>query len=130
MDTQAFYRTVWERLGQSDREEAQRGAAAVLHALRDRSTPDEADQVAAQLPGALKAVWAEGERPDRTPVRMDREEFYERVREEVGARTAREIEWLTLAVFATLKQQLSEGEANDVMAQLPLDLKEAWVEAV
>jgi uncharacterized protein (DUF2267 family) len=129
MDTNAFYRTVRERLGQCDREDAKRGTAAVLHALRDRLTPDEADHVAAQLPGPLKAAWAEGEPAERAPVKMDREEFYERVRGEVGLLTGQEAKWLTLAVFAALRLQLSPGEADDVLAQLPTDLKEVWVEA-
>lgn len=130
MDTQSFYRTVRERLGHCDLEEAKRGTAAVFHALRDRLTPDEADQVVAQLPGPLKAAWEAGETADREPVRMDREEFYARVTAEAGLLTEREAQWLTLAVFSTLKAQLSAGEADDVLAQLPKDLKEVWVEAV
>jgi uncharacterized protein (DUF2267 family) len=130
MDPHSFYGMVRERLGQCDREEAKRGTAAVFRALRDRLTPDEADQGAAQLPTRLKAVWAEGEHAERTPLKLDREQFYERVREDVGLLTAQEAQWLTLAVFAALKLQLSPGEAEDVMAQLPKDLKEAWVEAV
>lgn len=130
MDTQTFYRTVRERLGQCEREEAKRGTAAVFRALRDRLMPDEADQVAAQLPSPLKAVWSEGDAAERTPLKMDREQFYERVRGDVGLLTAQEAQWLTLAVFAALKGSLSPGEAEDVMAQLPKDLKEVWVEAV
>jgi uncharacterized protein (DUF2267 family) len=130
METHVFYRTIRERLGQCGREDAKRGTAAVFRALRDRLTPDEADQVAAQLPTPLKAVWAEGEHAERTPLKLDREQFYERVRGDVGLLTAQEAQWLTLAVFAALKLQLSPGEAEDVMAQLPKDLKEVWVEAV
>jgi uncharacterized protein (DUF2267 family) len=130
MDPHTFYGMVRERLGQCEREEAKRGAAAVLHTLRDRLTPEEADQVAAQLPGPLKAVWSEGGRAARTPLRMDREQFYEHVRGEAGLLTAQESQWLTLAVFAALKASLSPGEAEDVLAQLPKDLKEVWVEAV
>jgi uncharacterized protein (DUF2267 family) len=36
---------------------------------------------------------------------------------------------MILAVFAALKEQISPGEAQDVMAQLPKDLKELWAEA-
>jgi uncharacterized protein (DUF2267 family) len=43
--------------------------------------------------------------------------------------TPREARWVTLAVFAALKEQLSPGEAEDVLAQLPKDLKEVWTEA-
>jgi uncharacterized protein (DUF2267 family) len=32
-------------------------------------------------------------------------------------------------VFAALKVQLSPGEAGDILAQLPRDLKEVWEEA-
>jgi uncharacterized protein (DUF2267 family) len=32
-------------------------------------------------------------------------------------------------VFAALKEQISPGEAQDVMAHLPQPLKERWAEA-
>jgi uncharacterized protein (DUF2267 family) len=35
---------------------------------------------------------------------------------------------MTLAVFGALKESLSPGEAEDVLAQLPKDLKELWAE--
>ena len=35
----------------------------------------------------------------------------------------------SLAVFAALKEHLAPGEAEDVFAQLPKDLKELWAEA-
>jgi uncharacterized protein (DUF2267 family) len=130
MDPHTFYEMVRERLGQCDREDAKRGAAAVLHALRDRLTRDEADHVAAQLRGPLEAVWSEGESSERMPLKLNREQFYERVRGDAGLLTAQEAQWLTLGVFAALKGSLSPGEAEDVMAQLPKDLKEVWVEAV
>jgi uncharacterized protein (DUF2267 family) len=129
METQVFYRTVRERIGERDRDEAERGTAAVFHALRDRLTPEESAQVVAQLPARLKAVWEADEKAGRQPVKMHREEFYERVRQEVGLASDREAQWLTLAVFGALKAQLSPGESEDVLAQLPRDLKEVWVEA-
>ena len=101
----------------------------MLHALRDRLTTDEADQVLAQLPEALKEVWAEGEEAEREPIKMKCEEFYERVVRDAALPSTREARWMTLAVFAALKEQISPGEARDVMAQLPKDLKELWDEA-
>ncbi|MCL6556106.1 MAG: DUF2267 domain-containing protein [Burkholderiales bacterium] len=80
MTPQAFYRTVLAATGETRLEAAKRATGAVFHALRDRLTPEEADQVAAQLPRELKAVWYEGEVPDRRPLRLRREAFYERVR--------------------------------------------------
>jgi uncharacterized protein (DUF2267 family) len=43
--------------------------------------------------------------------------------------SAREARWMTLAVFAVLKEQLSPGEGEDVRAQLPRDVKEVWAGA-
>jgi uncharacterized protein (DUF2267 family) len=131
MTAQAFYRHVREALGeQKDEELTRRATAAVFHSLRDRLTPGEANQVVAQLPGELKEVWQAGEQPDRQPLRMHREEFYERVRQESRVESRRDARWLTLAVFGALQKQLSPGEAGDVLAQLPEDLKEVWAEAV
>ncbi|SRR6266508_936511 len=129
MTRHTFYRTVRETSRETDRDLVERATAAVLHALRDRLTVDEADQVFAQLPGELKKVWGEGEEPAREPIKMHREEFLERVMVEVGLPSTREAHWMVLAVFAALKEQVSPGEAGDVMAQLPTDLKELWQEA-
>ena len=129
MTTQTFYRTVMDTSGDRNREAAKRATAAVFHALRDRLTPEEADQVKAQLPAELKNVWEEGERSERKPLKMDRDEFYERVKADAGLATTREGRWATVAVFAALKAQISSGEADDVLAQLPKDLKEVWTEA-
>jgi uncharacterized protein (DUF2267 family) len=129
MTTSSFYRTVTETSGERDRERVRHAIAAVLHALRDRLTEAEADQVQAQLPLELKEVWAEGVEASRLPVKMNREAFYTRVTAEAGLPSTREGRWMTLAVFAALKEQLSPGEAEDVFAQLPKDLKEVWAEA-
>jgi uncharacterized protein (DUF2267 family) len=125
----SFYRRVIDETGQVDREAVKRGTAAVLHALRDRLMPTEADQAAAQLPRALKEVWSAGDRPGRKPIKMHRTAFYERVRREAGLKSVREARFLTLGVFAALKEQLSAGEADDVLAQLPRDLKDVWEDA-
>jgi len=129
MTAQSFYRTVMDTSHQADPALARRATAVVLHALRDRLTPEEADQVVAQLPLELKTVWEEGEQVERTPLKLKWEAFLERVRRETGLTSAREARWMTLAVFAALKEQLSPGEAGDVLAQLPKSIKEVWVEA-
>lgn len=129
MTTLSFYRRVIDETGQTDREAAKVGSAAVFHALRDRLLPTEAAQAVAQLPRALKEVWKAGDAPGRKPIKMNRQEFYERVRREAGLKTIREARFLTIGVFAALKEQLSPGEADDVCAQLPRDLKDVWEDA-
>ena len=129
MTTLSFYRRVIDETGQADREAAKVGSAAVLHALRDRLLPTEAAQAVAQLPRALKEVWKAGDAPGHKPLKMNRQEFYERVRREAGLKTIREARFLIIGVFAALKEQLSPGEADDVCAQLPRDLKDVWEDA-
>jgi uncharacterized protein (DUF2267 family) len=130
MAAHTFYRNVREGMGgDTARESAKRATAAVFHALRDRLTAEEADQVMAQLPAELKEVWEEGERAGRRPVKMNREQFYQRVRDGAGVASNGEARWVTLAVFGALQKQLSPGEAEDVLAQLPKELKELWAEA-
>lgn len=110
-------------------EESRRATAAVLHALRDRLTPDEAAQAAAQLPRELKALWGSGHPALGRPNKLHRPEFLERVRLEAGLTSTAQAEHVTDAVFAALKDQLSDGEADDIMAQLPRDLKRQWARA-
>ena len=91
--------------------------------------PTEAAHAAAQLPRELKEIWRAGEVRDRKPVKMHRRELYERVKGEAGLKSVREARFLTLGVFAAMKAQLSPGEADDLLAQLPRDLKEVWEDA-
>ena len=126
MNAQSFYRQVWTELGRPSLDDARRVTAAVFHALRDRLTPDEADQAAAQLPRPLKLVWWRGDIDGRRPVKMHRREFYTRVQREAGLASELEARLATIAVFTALKAQLSLGEADDVVGQLPKDLKAVW----
>ena len=109
--------------------DSRRATAAVLHALRDRLTPQEAGHAAAQLPRELKALWASAPCAAGAPLKLHRREFLERVRAEAGLRTAQQAELVTDAVFAALKEQISEGEADDIKAQLPRDLTRQWERA-
>lgn len=74
-------------------------------------------------------MWVTGERSDRKPVKLHRQAFYNRVKQEAGLSSAAEARAATLTVCAALKKQISPGEAEDVRAQLPKDLKEVWQEA-
>ena len=129
MKTTEFYRAVIRTSGTQSRDVATQATAAVFHALRDRLTPEEADQAAAQLPRELKRVWKQGEKPGRRPVKMNRAEFYDRIRADAALGSTRDARWMALAVLGALKELLTPGEAEDVFAQLPKDLKELWAEA-
>jgi uncharacterized protein (DUF2267 family) len=129
VSTATFYRRVLDETGGTDRRLAERGTAAVLRALRDRLTPDEARQLAAQLPRALREIWDAGADWGVRPVKLHRRELYERVKADAALPSIREARVMVVAVFAALKSQISPGESDDVSAQLPADLRELWAEA-
>jgi len=126
---QSFYRRIMLETDRESLVDARRVTGVVLRALRDRLTPEEAADAAAQLPGELQALWLGGELAGRRPVKMHRSDFYDRVRSEAHLSSLREARAITHAVFAALKEQLSPGEADDILAQLPKDLKTVWEEA-
>jgi len=133
MDDKSFMREVAERL-KCDERRADAITFAVFQELRERITPKEAHDVAAQLPTALKRLWETGERPDRKPERIHRAEFVGRVRQRTVLPDDVEAERAVRAVFAALQSLLGsptgrEGEAWDIYSQLPKDLKVLWLDA-
>ena len=103
---------------------------AVLHQLRDRLTPQEAVDLAAQLPLIVRGVYYDGWKPSKTPERMrSQDEFLAGVSAKlaphpIGAEAA------TRDVFALLAQTIDSGEIADVINQLPASIKELWPEGM
>lgn len=133
MQDQAFFKAVMERIG-CDLRRAEGLAFAVFQELRDRLTPQEAAHVAAQLPKRLKMMWMSLEFPERKVHRVKGEQFIWEVKRMAGLADDDEAERAVSAVFAGLQKLLSsptgqEGEAWDVMSQLPKDLKKLWADA-
>ncbi len=129
----SLIREIAQRLGCEHRQ-AEGIAFAVLQELRDRLTPKEAADVAAQLPAQVKPLWLEQERPNRRVRRIHREEFIGRVRRRAGLESDAQAEKAVRVVFRGLQRLLGsatgkEGEAWDIFSQLPKDLKALWLEA-
>lgn len=133
MDKKAFIHRVSERM-RCDERWAESLTFAVFQELRDRLTPGEAADVDAQLPAGLKSLWESLDHPGRKVRRVHEQQFIGEVRLIASLPDEREAERAVTAVFATLQELLSspsgmEGEAWDVMSQLPKDLKKLWVNA-
>jgi uncharacterized protein (DUF2267 family) len=131
MDKRTFIREVAGRLG-CDERRAVGITFVVLQELRNRLTPAEVADVAAQLPRELRHWWQEHDYPDRRVARTHRREFLGRVRRWTALADEMEAERAVRAVFAVLQRLLGsptgmEGEAWDIFSQLPLDLKSLWV---
>jgi uncharacterized protein (DUF2267 family) len=109
-----FIKHVSER-AEVQRDEAAMLTRAVLATLGERLTGGEADDLAAQLPQELKKELLEaGPEPDD----FDLEEFIRRVAARTGV--SEEEAWrASRAVMTTLREAITEGEFDDVYAQLP-----------
>ena len=133
MDERTFTIQVAQRLG-CDERRATEVTFAVFQELRDRLTPEEAADVCAQLPPALKRLWDVGEHRGREVRRTHKPEFVAGVRAQVGLADDAAAERAVRAVFVVLQRALGsrtgrEGEAGDVLSQLPTDLKSLWLAA-
>jgi uncharacterized protein (DUF2267 family) len=133
MNERSFVRQVAERADCDDRR-AETLIFAVFQELRDRLTPKEAADVAAQLPMSLKMLWMSFDRPDRKVRRVHEGQFLREVARMAGLEDTSEAEGAVAAVFAVLQEALgsptgTEGEAWHVMSQLPADLKQLWLNA-
>jgi uncharacterized protein (DUF2267 family) len=133
MNERAFLREVANSL-RCDERRAESIVFIVFQELRERITPKEAADVAAQLPEGLKKLWLENERSDRTVHRTHLAEFLGHVRQRAALPDDHEAERGTRAVFAALQRLLGspsgiEGEAWDIFSQLPKDLKILWLDS-
>lgn len=133
MDEKTFIRDVARRVA-CDEGRAEALVFAVFQELRERLTPKEASHVAAQMPSALKKLWTSYEKVDRPVRRIHAEEFIGEVRKIAALPDDVEARRAVIAVFGELQKMLGsphgvEGEAWDIMAQLPKDLKKMWLEA-
>lgn len=134
MNKGEFIHRVQALTGIQERDRAERATGAVLGTLCGRITDDEVKDLEAQLPtgidemcrgNVLQTIMSKVSGPSR----LDRDAFVEKVKDRGHLHDEAEAETVTVAVFRTLKEQISEGEAGDVAAQLPSKLKLMWLES-
>ncbi len=100
---------------------------AVLHALRDRLTVDEAVMLGAQLPMLVRGFYYEGWRPAGRPDKYrHKSEFLDRVGELYRGVEESQREPAVRAVFKLLSHHITGGELNHVRDQLPPELRGLW----
>jgi uncharacterized protein (DUF2267 family) len=111
-----------------DRHRAYAAIRAVLHALRDRLTVEEAADLAAQLPLIVRGLYYEGWRPAGKPVReRKKSEFLAHVTAALPREMDGDVERIVHAVFRLLEDRVTGGEIRDVKATLPEALRELWM---
>jgi uncharacterized protein (DUF2267 family) len=123
--TREWLRDLQEQMGLDDEQRAFRVMRAVLQALRDRLTVEEAAQFAAQLPMLLQGVYYHGWTPRGKPEKIrSREEFLDRVAENLLRE--HDPEEACRAVFMVLERRMPDGEVEDVKRILPEAIRDLW----
>jgi len=116
-----------EDLGRDDRQQAYRMMRAVLLALRDRLTTEEAADLGAQLPMLIRGIYYDGFNPSKTPTsERTLEGFLDHVAENLQDGVDGSPEQVARAVFKLVSHHITEGEVNHVRANLPSEIKTLW----
>lgn len=112
-----------ERAGFENTEQAYSHLRAVLHAVRDRLTVEEAAHLGSQLPMMVRGFYFEGWRPSMAPNDFRTpEEFYAHVRESLADAPPaqdRSIEETTRSVLELLNDRVDAGQMRHVVTQMP-----------
>ncbi|MDP2708567.1 MAG: DUF2267 domain-containing protein [bacterium] len=101
---------------------------AVLHAVRDRVMPNEAVDLAAQLPALIRGFYYEGWQPVQTPVKMNQAEFFNRIIDDIPFEVYCPAEDIVKAVLGALNKFISKGELEDIKGEFPKSLSEIFPE--
>jgi uncharacterized protein (DUF2267 family) len=124
--TQVWLKELRDNGDLADEAEAYSVLRAALHQLRDRLTPDEAVDFAAQLPLIVRGIYFEGWRPRQTPEKVrSKQDFLDGVASKLRPHPI-EAEPAVRDAFALLAHHCDPGEIADVIAQLPAELKLLW----
>ena len=110
-----------------DHEQSYHAMRAVLQALRDRLTVEEAADLAAQLPMLVRGFYYEGWKPARTPLpERTKEAFLEHVADHFPSESISQTEEVTRAVFRVLTKHVTAGEIQDIHSSLPKPIRNLW----
>jgi len=114
-------------LSRDDPQQLYRMLRAVLIALRDRMTIEEATDLGAQLPLLVRGFYYEGWNPSKTPTTgRDIESFLNRVADNLVVAVDGSPEEVTRAVFKVLQNHVTAGEIQDVKSNMPKALQPLW----
>lgn len=125
-ETNNWLRQISDKMGDPRKHVAYHALRGVLFALRDRLTIDEVFDLSAQLPMLVRGIFFEGYRPAGKPLKYHKDEFLDRINEELQTSGPINTELATKAVLKVLEEHVSRGEMNDVRNKMSNDLSELF----
>ncbi|MEA2293973.1 MAG: hypothetical protein QOE86_1612 [Solirubrobacteraceae bacterium] len=124
--TNEWLKDLEAELGIEDRDDSWRVLRGFLHTLRDRLTIDEGAQLAAQFPHLVRGVFYEGFDPGHQPeTYRDAETFLTRVAGEAAVEDPVQAGIAAAACMRVLRRHITAGELDDVLSQLPREIRDA-----
>jgi uncharacterized protein (DUF2267 family) len=130
--THVWVKQASEELNWKDERRTFLALRAVLHALRDRLTIEEAVQLGAQLPTLIRGSYYDGWRPKKTPVRdSTRYGFLGEIQAAFAKTHDPNVDSIHIAraIFRLLNKKVSAGEINDLRCTLPASVRDLWPES-
>lgn len=134
MQTEEFIKLVSIRGEIHSREDTENATKAVFQTLKERIVHDTGDNIKSQLPQGIQKLWETGllqhiaEKAGR-PTRMDLSGFIGRVADRLETGDFVYAERVSRAVITTLRQSITPGAQDEVLYELPEDLREFWKSA-
>jgi uncharacterized protein (DUF2267 family) len=110
-----------------DRQVAWHVLGAVLRVLRDRLPVELAAHLGAQLPMLVRGAYYDQWRPADQPQRLrTREEFLERIGQELANTRPVNVQQAAAAVFGLLSRHVDAGQVEKVRGALPNEIRAIW----
>jgi uncharacterized protein (DUF2267 family) len=126
-ETNVWLGEITDDLG-PDRQVAYRVLRAVLHALRDRLTVEQAAHLSAQLPMLIRGIYYEAYQPAKTPTAIrSRAEFLSGISNQLSDIRPVDPEDACLSVLGCMHRHLSPGQLEKVIRALPEHVRQLLV---
>ncbi|MBA4150021.1 MAG: DUF2267 domain-containing protein [Verrucomicrobia bacterium] len=128
--TNLWLSELMEDMQWDNRQKAYHALRAVMHQLRDHLPPAEVMHLSSQLPMLVRGFFLEGWRMSAKPTRdHSAESFLAAVAEQFPKDAEVDAEGIVRAVFSLLADHVPGGEIEKIMAVLPKQLRQFWMES-
>jgi uncharacterized protein (DUF2267 family) len=125
--TNVWFNDLMDRMGWQDKHRAYHALRAVLHALRDRLSVDQAAALGAQLPMLVRGFYYEGWHPAGLPVKdRKKEQFLAHIAAAFQNDPGVNPEEVARAVCQVIAKHVTPGEIKHVMSSLPAEIRSLW----
>ncbi|MFW6243684.1 MAG: DUF2267 domain-containing protein [Desulfovibrionales bacterium] len=128
--TKTWLKDLQQELHLDDEEQAYVALRAVLHALRDRLSPDMAAKLGSQLPMVVRGFYYEGWHPAGKPLKIrDQQEFLDLVHKDLTRNAVPKLAdplRITKGVFKVMPTFVTQGEVDTIRQTFPEDMQQLW----